>query len=101
MSRTLTGAERALKSQAQLLEAVVRVGQAGVSAAVVSSLDVALGRHGLVKVRFADFKEEQQTLAPPTSRGHPKFSGAAGWKCRRIFPPQGNVKAQAERGDAR
>ena len=65
MSAPLTGAEkRALKSQAQLLEAVVRIGQAGVTEAVIASLNVALEQHGLVKVRFSDFKEERRTLAP-------------------------------------
>lgn len=65
MSTVLSGAEkRALKSQAQLLEAVVRVGHAGVTDAVVSSLDAALKLHSLVKVRFSDFKEERRTLAP-------------------------------------
>lgn len=61
----LTGAEkRALKSKAQKLEAVVRIGQAGLSNAVVQSLDEALSLHSLVKVRFSDFKEERKTLAP-------------------------------------
>lgn len=65
MSDLLTGAEkRALKSQAQLLDAVVRVGQAGVTEAVVASLKEALEQHSLVKVRFAGFKEERRTLAP-------------------------------------
>ena len=65
MSAVLSGAEkRALKSQAQLLEAVIRVGHAGVTDAVISSLDAALQMHSLVKVRFADFKEERRTLAP-------------------------------------
>ena len=65
MSGTLTGAEkRALKSRAQLLEAIVRIGQAGLTEAVVASLDEALCQHALVKVRFADFKEERRTLAP-------------------------------------
>lgn len=65
MSDVLTGAQkRALKSQAQRLDAVVRVGQAGVTEAVVASLDDALAKHSLVKVRFAGFKEERRTLAP-------------------------------------
>ena len=65
MSEILSGAEkRALKSRAQLLEAVVRIGQAGVTEAVVASLDSALQDHALVKVRFSDFKEERHTLAP-------------------------------------
>ena len=65
MSESLTGAEkRALRSRAQLLEAVVRIGQAGATEAVVASLNDALEQHGLVKVRFSDFKEEKHTLAP-------------------------------------
>lgn len=64
-SSTLTGAQkRALKSRAQLLEAVIRIGQSGVTDALLQSLDKALSQHELVKVRFADFKEERKTLAP-------------------------------------
>lgn len=65
MSDTLSGSEkRALKSRAQLLDAVVRIGQAGVTEAVVASLSEALKQHDLVKVRFTGFKEERRTLAP-------------------------------------
>ena len=64
-SSTLTGAQkRALKSRAQLLEAAIRIGQSGVTDALLQSLDNALSQHELVKVRFADFKEERKTLAP-------------------------------------
>ncbi len=64
-SSTLTGAQkRALKSRAQLLEAVIRVGQSGVTDALLQSLDNALSQHELVKVRFADFKEERKSIAP-------------------------------------
>ena len=64
-SSTLTGAQkRALKSRAQLLEAVIRIGQSGVTDALLQSLDNALSQHELVKVRFADFKEKRKTLAP-------------------------------------
>ena len=64
-SSTLTGAQkRALKSRAQHLEAVIRIGQSGVTDALLQSLDNALSQHELVKVRFADFKEERKTLAP-------------------------------------
>jgi RNA-binding protein len=60
----LTGAQkRVLRSRAQLLEAVIRIGQGGVTAAVLKSLDSALTQHELVKVRFADFKKERKTLA--------------------------------------
>jgi RNA-binding protein len=64
-SSTLTGAQkRALKSRAQLLEAVIRIGQSGVTDALLQSLDNALSQHELVKVRFANFKEERKNLAP-------------------------------------
>ena len=60
----LTGAEkRALRARAQLLDAVVRVGHSGLTDAVVASLDEALLQHGLVKVRFAEFKEQRAELA--------------------------------------
>lgn len=64
-SSMLTGAQkRALKSRAQLLEAVIRIGQSGVTDALLQSLDNALSQHELVKVRFADFKEERKSIAP-------------------------------------
>ncbi|NBV85171.1 MAG: YhbY family RNA-binding protein [Verrucomicrobia bacterium] len=57
------GQKRALKSRAQLLDAVVRVGHAGVTDAVVASLEEALLQHGLVKVRFSEFKEQRRELS--------------------------------------
>ena len=41
----------------------MRVGHAGVTDAVVASLDEALLQHGLVKVRFSEFKEQRAELA--------------------------------------
>jgi RNA-binding protein len=55
---------RQLKALAQRLDAVVRVGKAGLSNALVSSVDVALTQHELVKVKFAELKEEKKELAP-------------------------------------
>lgn len=61
----LTNAEkRDLKARAQRLEAMLRIGHGGVSDAFLRSLDAALAQHGLVKVKFTDFKEEKKTLAP-------------------------------------
>ncbi len=61
----LTGSEkRELRARAQLLDAVVRVGHAGVTDAVVASLEEALLQHGLVKVRFSEFKQQRRELAP-------------------------------------
>lgn len=61
----LTNAEkRDLKSRAQLLEPIVKLGLAGLSDAFVRSLDTALTQHGLVKMKFSAFKEEKHELAP-------------------------------------
>jgi RNA-binding protein len=65
MPNQLTNAQlRKLKALAQHLEPIVRVGKSGVSEAFLQSLDEALANHELVKVKFADFKEEKKTLAP-------------------------------------
>lgn len=65
LSPEVTSAQkRALKSRAQRLEPVVRVGQAGLSVAFLKSLDEALTLHELVKVRFAEFKEDRKSLSP-------------------------------------
>lgn len=65
MPEPLTNAEkRALKSRAQHLEPLVRLGHQGVSESFVRALDEALNVHGLVKVKFAAWKDEKKTLAP-------------------------------------
>lgn len=56
--------KRELKSKAQLLEPVVKLGLAGVSDAFLRSLDTALTLHGLVKMKFTAFKEDKRELAP-------------------------------------
>ncbi len=52
------------KSAAQLMDASLKVGKAGLSDAFVRSVSEELDRHVLVKIKFADFKEEKKTLAP-------------------------------------
>jgi RNA-binding protein len=65
VSTTLTNAQkRDLKARAQKLEPVVKLGHGGMSPAFLQSLDQALTQHGLVKMKFSDFKEERKTLAP-------------------------------------
>lgn len=65
MSPPLSSATRRdLKARAQRLEATVKLGHAGVTDAFLKSLDTALTTHGLVKVRFGDFKDEKKALAP-------------------------------------
>ncbi len=55
--------KRELKARAQSLDAVLKVGHAGVSDAFLKSLGDALDHHALVKVRFTDFKEEKKRLS--------------------------------------
>lgn len=65
MEIQLTSAQkRKLKGLAQHLEPVLRVGKAGLSDAFLRSLDEALAIHELVKVKFAEFKDEKKELAP-------------------------------------
>jgi RNA-binding protein len=65
MPVNLTNAEkRDLKARAQRLEPIVKLGHGGMSEAFLRSLDDALKRHGLVKMKFSDFKEEKKVLAP-------------------------------------
>jgi RNA-binding protein len=52
-----------LKGLGQLLEPVVRVGHAGLSGDFLASLNQALDDHELVKVKFADFKDQKKALA--------------------------------------
>ena len=65
MSRILTNSEkRDLKARAQRLDPLLKVGRAGLSDAFFKNLDLALMKHGLVKIKFGEFKEEKKTLAP-------------------------------------
>ena len=61
----LTGAQiRKLKSMAQRLDPVLRVGKNGLSDAFVRSLQEAFQHHELIKIRFDEFKKERKELAP-------------------------------------
>jgi RNA-binding protein len=61
----LSNAEkRVLKARAQLLEPMMKLGHAGMSDAFLQGLDSALTLHGLVKMKFTDFKEQKHELAP-------------------------------------
>ncbi|MDB6152556.1 MAG: putative RNA-binding protein containing domain, ribosomal protein [Chthoniobacteraceae bacterium] len=53
-----------LKARAQRLEPVIKLGQGGITPAFLQSLNEALDRHGLVKVKFVAFKEEKKLLVP-------------------------------------
>ena len=55
---------RKFKAAAQLLEPMLKVGKAGLSEGFVRSVDLALAQHELVKIKFAEFKEQKKELAP-------------------------------------
>lgn len=64
MTALTSAQKRKLKSLAQRLEPVVRLGKHGVSEAFLQSLREALEHHELVKIRFEDFQDERKQLAP-------------------------------------
>jgi RNA-binding protein len=53
-----------LKGQAQRLQATLKVGKEGLSPSFLAALDEALKHHELIKVKFADLKEQKKELAP-------------------------------------
>jgi RNA-binding protein len=55
---------RKFKATAQLLEPMLKVGKAGLSDGFLRSVDAALSQHELVKIKFAEFKEQKKELAP-------------------------------------
>lgn len=55
---------RKLKALAQHLDPVLSIGKAGLSSAFLQSANEALEHHELIKIRFAEFKEQKKELAP-------------------------------------
>lgn len=55
---------RKFKAAAQHLEPMLKVGKAGLSDGFLRSVDTALTQHELVKIKFAEFKEQKKELAP-------------------------------------
>ena len=53
---------RKLKSQAQRISNVTRLGHAGVTPAFIKGVQQELASHELVKVKFTDFKEQKEEL---------------------------------------
>ncbi|MBM3845455.1 MAG: YhbY family RNA-binding protein [Verrucomicrobia bacterium] len=53
-----------LRSQAQRLDAILKVGKQALAPGFIASVKEALERHELIKVKFADHKDEKKTLAP-------------------------------------
>ena len=55
---------RKFKATAQLLEPMLKVGKAGLSEGFVRTVADALAQHELVKIKFAEFKDQKKELAP-------------------------------------
>jgi len=65
MLKPLTNSQiRKFKAAAQLLEPMLKVGRAGLSEGFIRSVNQALAQHELVKIKFAEFKEQKKDLAP-------------------------------------
>ena len=61
----LTNAQiRKFKAAAQLMAPMLKVGKAGLSEGFVATVSQALDQHELVKIKFAEFKEQKKELAP-------------------------------------
>ena len=55
---------RKLKALAQHLDASLKVGKNGVSDGFIKSVDDALSRRELIKIKFDEFKDQRKELAP-------------------------------------
>ena len=65
MLEPLTNAQlRKFKATAQHLEPMLKIGKAGLSEGFIRSVNEALTQHELVKIKFAEFKEQKKELAP-------------------------------------
>ena len=59
----LTGAQKKyLRSLANTLKPTVIIGKSGLSEAVLGSINEALDKHELVKIKYNEFKEEKNKL---------------------------------------
>ncbi|MFM7099811.1 MAG: YhbY family RNA-binding protein, partial [Verrucomicrobiota bacterium] len=54
---------RQLKARAQRLDPSVKLGRAGLTPDFLAALDTELARHGLVKVKFTEFKDQRREMA--------------------------------------
>jgi len=76
---TLTGKQRKrLRGLAHALEPIVHVGQAGVTAAGVRSVDTALRTHELIKVRLHEPEDKQADSATIAERAGAALCGLVG-----------------------
>ena len=65
MLEPLTNSQiRKFKAAAQLMEPMLKVGHAGLSEGFIRTVSETLAQHELVKIKFADFKDQKKELAP-------------------------------------
>lgn len=65
MTQTLSSSQiRQLKSAAQKLEPVLKAGKNGLSPAFLESVHQALASRELIKIKFAELKDQKKELAP-------------------------------------
>jgi RNA-binding protein len=96
----LTNAQiRELKARAQLMKPMLKVGHDGLSPAFIAALDDMLKHHELVKVKFADFKEQKKELAPQLAE---KTGGELIMRVGNVavvYRPKPDGETSAETGD--
>ncbi len=72
---TLKGSQRTyLRSLAHRLQPVVQIGKGGITEGLIQAVDLALGAHELIKLRFLEHKTEKKTLhqeIAQKTRSHP------------------------------
>ena len=69
MLEPLTNAQiRKFKAAAQLMEPMLKVGKSGLSDGFVRTVSEALDQHELVKIKFAEFKEQKKELVRRISK---------------------------------
>jgi len=75
----LTGAQRQqLRGRAHGLEPVVQVGRAGVTPAVIQSVDAALTTHELIKVRLHEPEDKRAAASELAERTRSALAGLIG-----------------------
>jgi len=85
MLEPLTNSQiRKFKAAAQLMDASLKVGKAGLSEGFIRTVSQELSRHELVKIKFTEFKEEKKTLAPLLAEKNWQPSGHARRQCNGI-----------------
>ncbi len=90
MLEPLTNAQiRKFKAAAQLMEPMLKVGKAGLSDGFIRTVSQALDQHELVKIKFAEFKEQKKELAPVAGGKDGEPFGDAGGERDGAAPAQG------------